>query len=293
MFRSLFRDLLSQMQQCDDESVSSRYSSSEQVDTNSDSIYDNLSVSSKGSTKSNNIAKFRSICKKIDAPPEIVETVGRRFLGLRETDKHNKTPNLKLLDLQKVVTFLADVFIRCTKDADLVLLSLDDVHWMDEMSWKVIDTIFKRGNNVLTLCGSRPTSSNPLTVDARFWSDLQGPQRELGRYSEFCLSPFTEAEVKELIAETLDFKPSEIDDSFSHNLFTTSAGMPHYLSYVLDNIKRSNHSVRLDTGMIGLKSSAEEENKVLSLGCEWCSHLNLFRQLTSSFARFLDVWLVE
>jgi predicted ATPase len=99
-------------------------------------------------------------------------------------------------------------------------------------------------------------------MDPNFWSDLQGPQREIGRYSEIFLAPFTESEVKELIAETLDFEPNEIDNSFSHNLFNTTGGMPHYLSYVLDNIKRNNHSVRLETGMIGLRSSAEEENKV-------------------------------
>lgn len=258
MFRALFRDVLSQMQQGDEESVSSKYSISEQADINGD----DLSMSSKSSTRSTNISNFRSICKKLNAPPEISEIVGRRFLGLHEMNKNEKTTKLEPLDLQKIVNFLADVFIRCTKDADLVLLALDDVQWMDGMSWKVIETIFSRGDNVFTLCGSRPTSSNSLTVDPNFWSDLQGPQRELGRYSEFCLAPFTEMEVKELIADTLDFAPSEIDDSFSHNLFNSSGGMPHYLGYVLDNIKRCNYSVRLETGMIGLKSSAEEENKV-------------------------------
>ncbi len=262
IFRSLFRDVLSQMQQGEEESDSSRHSSAEQVDYNGD----DLSMSSKSSTKSNNISNFHSICKKINASPEIAEIVGRRFLGLRERNKYaTTTGSLEPLDLQKIVDFLADMFIRCTKAVDLVFLVLDDVHWMDEMSWKVVETIFKRGDNTFTLCGSRPTSSNPLTVDPNFWSDLQGPQREIGRYAEFCLAPFTQAEVKELIADTLEFQTNEIDDSFSRNLFNTSGGMPHYLSYVLDNIKRNDHAIKLDTGMMGLKSSAEEENKVLCL----------------------------
>jgi predicted ATPase len=262
VFRSLFRDVLSQMQQGEEESDSSRYSSAEQVDCNGD----DLSMSSKSSTKSNYISSFHSICRKINAPSEIAEVVGRRFLGLRERNKHDTTTgSLEPLDLQKIVDFLADMFIRCTKDVDLVFLVLDDVHWMDEMSWKVVETIFNRGDNMFTLCGSRPFSSNPLTIDPNFWSDLQGPQREISRYAEICLAPFTEAEVKELIADTLEFQTNEIDGSFSRNLFNTSGGMPHYLSYVLDNIKRSDLSIRLDTGMMGLKRSMEEETKVFCL----------------------------
>ncbi|KAK1736676.1 adenylate/guanylate cyclase domain-containing protein [Skeletonema marinoi] len=56
-------------------------------------------------------------------------------------------------ELAKIVDFMADAFVRCTKHADLVLLALDDVHWMDEMSWKVVQAIFERGQNVLSLIG--------------------------------------------------------------------------------------------------------------------------------------------
>lgn len=286
LLRSLFRDVLSQMQHGDEESVSSRYSSAEQVDFTGDGQWDNVSMSSKSSAKSNNMASFRSICRKLNAPPEMIEVVGRRFLGLRERNKHEMSPSLESLDMQRILDFLADVFIRCINHADLVLLALDDVQWMDEMSWKVIEIIFSRTKNVLILCGSRPTSSNQLTVDPRFCSDLLGPYRKDGRYSELSLVPFTEIEVKQMIADTLEFETNEIDDSFSRSLFNTSGGMPHYLSYALDSIKRSNYTVRLETGMIGLNISAEEDNKVIYLRIESCCIFS-FASRSNPFLHFI------
>ncbi len=157
---------------------------------------------------------------------------------------------------------MADAFLRCTQHANLVLLALDDVQWMDEMSWKVVQAIFERGENVLTLCGSRPPSSNPLSLDPQFWSDLRGPLQEEGRYSELSLAPFCESEVQDMIAIQLNYNPNEIDDSFSRNVFASSGGMPHYLSYVLDTIKRNNLTVRLENGNIGTRTSTGDDSKV-------------------------------
>ena len=143
-----------------------------------------------------------------------------------------------------------------------MVFALDDVHWMDEMSWKVVQAIFVRGRNVLTLIGSRPPSANPLLVDKSFWSELQSTYRDDGRFQEISLEPFNELEVQEMISLQLDIRIDEIDSSFWKNVFTTSGGMPHYLSYALETIKRNDLTVRLDNGLIGLKSSEDDDNKV-------------------------------
>ena len=65
-----------------------------------------------------------------------------------------------------------------------------------------------------------------------------------------------------MIALALAIEVNEIDSSFWRNVFTTSGGMPHYLSYALETIKRNELTVKLDNGLIGLKSSEDDDSKV-------------------------------
>ncbi len=272
LFRSIFRDLLRQIKHDDEGSMTSSKGGS---DFEIDKEWDCLSLqshSTKSSVMSTDATRFRFICEELNAPPEFTEVVGKRLLGLKSGAGPSATS--KPPDLDKIVNFMADAFIRCTKHTDLVLLALDDVHWMDEMSWKVVQAIFERSENVLTFCGSRPPSSNPLAVDETFWTDLQGTYKDEGRYMEINLGIFSEADAKEMIAYQLNMKEEEIDGSFLRNVFTSSGGMPHYLSYVLETIKRNDLTVKLDNGLIGLKSSESAESK---LGFKSVNDLLLYR----------------
>ena len=277
LFRSIFKDLLRQIKHYDDESTSSRegslssslrgeISSGRPVDFDIDKDWDGLSIqthSTKSSIMSSDATRFRTVCEELDAPPEFVEIVGKRLLGLKSATgpaAAGKPP-----DLEKIVNFMADAFLRCTKHADLVLLALDDVHWMDEMSWKVVEAIFERSKNVLTFCGSRQLSTNSLAVGEQFWNKLHGEYKEEGRYSELELGPFNEIDVQEMIAYYLNIRVEAIDSSFWRNVYTSSGGMPHYLSYVLETVKRNNLTVELENGLIGLKSSESDESNFKSV----------------------------
>jgi len=263
---------LSQVRQEDEESQSSSKKTLSELastDFSVDGLVDTLSLNTESSTSSRGsteMTRFTFICRELNAPPEFMEVVGKRFLGIRDGNKNDSATQSEspTLQIQSIVNFMADAFIRCTKHVNLVLLALDDVQWMDELSWKVVQTIFERAENVLTLCGSRPPSSN-LPLEPIFFSDLQGQYQKEGRYLEISLAPFEDSEVKEMIADTLKIKLDEVDTSFIHNVFTTSGGMPHYISFILDAIKRNNLTVRLENGMIGMKNSAEKDDKVTHL----------------------------
>jgi len=271
LFRSIFKDVLLQVKHEDENSQNSLQGSNagiskadSMLDFSVEEQWDSLSLrsqSSRNSTMSTDVTRFRFICEELNAPPEFVEVVGKRLLGLKSSGGVSNTGGSPP-DLDKIVNFMADAFIRCTKHADLVLLALDDVHWMDEMSWKVVQQIFERGQNVLTLIGSRPPSTNPLMVDKTFLSELQNTYRDEGRYLEISLQPFNETEVQQMIALALGIEVNEIDSSFWRNVFTTSGGMPHYLSYALETIKRNDLTVKLDNGLVGLKSSEGDDSKV-------------------------------
>ena len=283
LFRSIFKDLLRQIKHDDEGSTASsregstkgRINFERPVDFEIDEEWDNLSLQSNStmsSVMSTDATRFRFICEELNAPPEFAEVVGKRLLGLKSTAAPSTAS--KPPDLDKILNFIADAFIRCTKHADLVLLALDDVHWMDEMSWKVVQAIFERSENVLTFCGSRPPSTNHLAVDEKFWSELHGAYKEEGRYMEINLGLFSEIDAQEMIAYHLDISVDKIDGSFLRNVFTSSGGMPHYLSYVLETIKRNDLTVELDNGLIGLKSSESAESK---LGFKSVNDLLLYR----------------
>lgn len=204
--------------------------------------------------------------KELDAPPEFMDVVGRKLLGLKENNPNKVTSKSgKAPDLRKIVEFIADAFIRSTKHLTLVLLCLDDVHFLDEMSWKVLQAIYERGKKVLMLMGSRPPSSNPLPIDSKFWESLHGKYSDDGRFSQLNLGPLCESEVQTLAAAALGQSVDDIDARFIKSTMSTSGGIPHHLSYVLDTIKRNHLTRRMANGKIGLRSSLSGESNFASV----------------------------
>lgn len=232
LFRSVFKDLLNELRHEEDTRSHASNRGESTFELSVEDVWDNLSLasqSSKDSMMSTDANRFRYLCDELNAPPDFAEVVGRRLLGIRDKSLGSSTttgtPNLDL-----IVEFLVNAFIRCTEHSDLVLLSLDDVQDLDEMSFKVVQGIFERGQNVLILCGSRPLSSYQLAVDSSFWAELQGSFLQMKRFVEIDLQPLTHCEVRDFIAISLDVAPSEINDRFSQSIFTVTGGMPHFLS---------------------------------------------------------------
>lgn len=231
LFRSVFKDLLNEMRHDDDAGshLSNRGESNANVSV--DDVWDNLSLvsqSTKDSIMSTDANRFAYICEELNAPPDFVEVVGRRLLGIRDKGLNSSVGEAPNLDL--IVEFLANAFIMCTKHADLVLLSLDDVQDLDEMSFRVVQTIFLRASNALIFCGSRPPSDYPLAIESSFWEGLHDIYSKEGRFVEITLQPLTECEARDFLAANLDVNPIEISDGFSHNIHTVTGGMPHFLS---------------------------------------------------------------
>lgn len=199
-------------------------------DVSVEEVWDDLSLrsqSTKDSILSTDGNRFLQICEELDAPKYFVDVVGRRMLGIRDK---NIVATRDTPDLDNIVHFLADAFIRCTKHADLTVLVLDDVHDMDEMSWKVVREVFVKSVNLLIVCGSRPTSTNPLVVQSEFWDELYDCITNKERFVKMDLCPLTEGEVCDFIAISLGVDPSHINDGFSRGISKATGGLPHFLS---------------------------------------------------------------
>jgi predicted ATPase len=180
---------------------------------------------------------FIELCEELNASEEIIHVVGHLLLG----DKSKMLlKNEKAPAIAEVVSFLAEAFITCTSHADLVILALDDVQWMDSASWNVIQSMFETGRNILILCGTRSLRSYHLSIHSDFWHDLGGQYKYEKRYFEMNMSPLTEADVLDLVAKSLSCRNSDIDEKVSKYIFLHSEGIPIFTSEIIRCCKKEN-----------------------------------------------------
>ncbi len=265
LFRSIFRDVLSEKPMGEDGSFGSGGTGSYR-----DRDWDSVSLSSLStaqSQKTSVIGRLREICEEMDAPSGFLEIVGHHLLG---NSRLKMSSVEKAPELADIVSFMAQVFIRSTSHAEVVVLALDDVQWMDNLSWKVLQSIFENGLNVLIVCGSRPFESQSLTMDDDFWDMLREESRKEGRYDEILLGPLAKNEVRELASLTLKCDPDEIMDKFIDDIHMHSGGMPYYASEILQNCVRNKLFRRFDNNMIGWRPQRRNVSMPYLLVCMVC-----------------------
>ena len=137
-------------------------------------------------------------------------------------------------------------------------MALDDVQWMDNLSWKVLQRILENSIHILIFCGSRPIDSRALNLDPDFWSKLNGEYTNNGICSNLNIGSVIEIDVRELTAIALLCEPSDLDDDFCNDIFKHSGGMPFFASEILYNcIRQKQHTLRKQ-GKIGWSDSSEK-----------------------------------
>jgi class 3 adenylate cyclase len=230
MFRSIILDVLDSFESLHDDASFDNASSQ-------DALGDARSVASTRSLEApvRLVERLLNICLELGAPAHIVgEVLGLEAdtLGERKTDLNNDST------LKSMVHFMSQAFQRCTQDASLVVIALDDVHQADEMSWKVVQELFEVGSSILIICTSRPLSTYTLAIGKEFWSDLNGTLKEEGRFIDLKLDRLSEYDIKKMIARTLGVDEHALSGDLVHTVFTQSHGMPQYANEILEHLKR-------------------------------------------------------
>ena len=82
----------------------------------------------------------------------------------------------KMSEWNAIARHLVAAFLHCTGEYGLVLLSLDDVSGMDEMSWKILQRLYERASNLLVIATAR--NEFDLNINGDFWADLNEEIRE-------------------------------------------------------------------------------------------------------------------
>ena len=161
-----------------------------------------------------------------------MEIVGHHLLG---SSKLTMKEVKKALKLSEIISFMAQVFLLSSEHVDVIILALDDVQYMDNLSWKVIEKIFEQGKNLSVICGSRPLDEIPSTVDEDFWTKLHGKHKKAGQFHEMNVEPLSKADVRLFASSLLKTDPSDIDDSFIEDIYANSRGIALFTSMILKN----------------------------------------------------------
>ena len=194
------------------------------------------------------IKRLQELCEEMNAPEGFLEVVGENLLG----DTKGKLSKIeKAPELHDMIIFMARVFIQSTSHAETIILALDDVQWMDSLSWKVVQCILEKSQHIMIVCGSRPIESYTVSLDDEFWDKLSGEYKTNGMCIDINISSLGEDDVREMSAIALLCQPADLDDSFCDDVYKHSGGMPYFASEILENCVRKKECERLDNGKIG------------------------------------------
>lgn len=291
MLRSILPDVLDEVHAWqDDSSVASNSKmsitsgmtwASAAIDADLDIQWEGLSVASSVSAGSGVYAspdRLLHVCKEIDAPLEFIELVGQHLLGMDmakvdATDQLEKSMG-KPPSLQGTVNFMAQAFQLCTRGASLVVIALDNVHHMDEMSWKVLYKLFITSRNLLIICTSHPLTTHKLAIEESFWKELNEKYLGQKRFVPMDLHALGEGDIRTFLARELGVQEEAIGEKFHQDFFIQTGGMPYFANEMLQDLKRCKMIGIGSDNLFGCHDSKKWKNEVRKdvpvffLGCD-------------------------
>jgi predicted ATPase len=264
MFRCIFKDVLCEMRHSEAENsvstISSSLSSSEEIrDLEMASIGEASTSANTVTSTSSREERFMILAKEVDAPAEFLEIAGRHLLGIHDLDTTGLKRAANENMMESIVDVMARAFLRCTAHADLVMMVLDDVHMLDELSWRVVQKLFNKAGNLFIICASRPVKSYKINIDPIFWSELHEKYAKELRFSDMYLVGLPEHEILHLVSKRLGYEARDIDMFFCVDLHAKSGGMPHFATQMLDIIKKRNLYCEMENGKVGWRKDIRNE----------------------------------
>lgn len=247
MFRSILRKILLSFQKgsySDDKSMKSRKSrlsaaSALQRSFAWESLSGrSISQSTQNHSSEDSVEIFHLICQELKMKPTFVDYALTELLGVDLTDKEVKPCFQTLPSTEEMVTFLARAFRLCTRGSNLVVVALDDLHYADEFSWKVIQQLFMKETNILFVGAVNTSSIEDLRVDPEFWKELDEKFRAENRFVTMKLGHLNRDEITCMVMKTLGIRRKEVPDDVLDGVTIQSGGMPYFVNEILEKAKR-------------------------------------------------------
>jgi hypothetical protein len=179
--------------------------------------------------------KLCQICEELDYPFEYADIVGSQFLGfecaspITHVDGHVPT-------MDELVEFLSLAFISMVSFTQFTTIFLDDFQWVDGFSWRVFREICSRYGKILLICATRSHDKQALR---RISSAVSPDTQQQSQMIEVSLGPFDFMDIRELMANVLQYDQSTISDNLCSDIFQRTGGLPVFVIQLLENIKRT------------------------------------------------------
>ena len=188
----------------------------------------------------------------------------------------------KMSEWSAIAMYLVTAFIHCTAEYGLVLLALDNVSGMDEMSWKILARLYERASNLMVIGTAR--NEFDLNINAEFWRELNEEGIDSGRFRHLRVQPMILEDVSKLACKRLGKTSSELDDTIYKTVNSQSRGNPLLACEILDVMYTDTNAS--EPAVSGAALSKIEElllNRLDELSPLDRSHLNLGAILGFSF----------
>ena len=180
---------------------------------------------------------FRQICQVLCFEQEYAYIVGSRLLGLVETNREKCAVRGKVPTLDDMAEILIQSFSKFIEHADLTVIFLDNAHWIDSLSWRVLCGLVETGRNLLLVCSVQYRKAmRCMPCALRQWGNSHTKEN----YTDIYLGPFSITEVRELISQTLGYEEEILDDGVIIDVHEHTNGLPVFVAEFLENIKRKN-----------------------------------------------------
>jgi len=187
------------------------------------------------------LSRIRRLCKLLDYSADVANTIAR-LLGLSSDASTSPTNIAKMND---VIDFIARAFAHCTLRHDLAVLYIEDIHYMDVFSWRVIEAILNQQDNLLVIGCMHFEIFQGRERCMEVLERLRSvPRRQDGRYMNYHLKPFTLKEMKCYVSQKLRFHEKKsrngqnhnaLSDQFVYEIQHQTDGMPYFASVIMDD----------------------------------------------------------
>jgi hypothetical protein len=172
------------------------------------------------------LCHLTTICGEAQIPARFVDIVCGLIMSGNWANADDK-------EKDAATRYLANIFLRLVLNFDLVLLAIDDISSMDQLSWDVLQHIYGYAHNLLVLGSSRPVDWNEQDIDKDFIKHLNTVGTAKGKFSSIVLQPLPRPEVQQLVAKYLGKPTKEVDEMIYHDVYNHSFGVPSMAMSIL------------------------------------------------------------
>lgn len=172
-----------------------------------------------------------------------------------EADNWNKKS--KPLPINEVLDFATEAFLRCTSSCDVLIFAIDDVQWMDSLSWDVVRHLYESVKAIMIVCVSRPLKTNNISIDPEFLCSLPDEKSKASspRFKDVKLSPLSISNVRSLLSNIWGCPEEKICKAICDYVYEKSGGMPHFVQEIARTMKLKNVFEYNSTGMLHWKDT--------------------------------------